>query len=172
MTSRRVLPLATFFFGIVAGAVITARSMQVVQAASIEQDMNAIQAARGAMDLIQYDMERAGYAQTASSSRVSIRISHQDRLEMVAVSPKTVAFRSADGSDNIMYRFESGQLTRTVSGRHQERLVLLNHVSAYKIKQVSDEKTINLAFWIPVGGRAQSMGVQAPVYGHFVRSSL
>ena len=160
--------LVATLIGLLAGGAIITKNMQVAEAASREQGLAAIQAARGAMDIVKTDMERAGYAETRPASNdVAVRVSHSDTLQLTKAFAQTLAFRTPEGSE-IVYEFDNGKLTRANSG---ERQVLLENARDFKVQPVNDGETVNLAFWVPVGQPSGSKTSQAPAYAHFVRAS-
>src|SRR5258708_5443043 len=176
MSSRRTnltILLSAFLAGLMFGRLLDAKNLLVAQADT--QNLAAIRAARGTMDIIQYDMERAGYSQFLPSRNASVvRVTYADKLEMVKADANELVFRSVDGRDHIVYCYESGQISRIVTGSSNERLVLLEKVTSFKVNRFLDGKTINVAFWYPVvasgDGEAVEAG-QAPAYAHFVSSA-
>jgi hypothetical protein len=156
--------------GLLVGQFFTARTMQVAQAASQERQLAAIQSARGAMNLIKYDMERAGYAEASPMSHASFRVSASaglsDALQLTQATPRTLAFRSRDGRDTVEYRCEGVRLSRIATGKESEHVLLLANAMNFQIRQTGDGNTLNVAFAIPVGATSQS-----PVMAHFVRAA-
>src|SRR5438128_518518 len=96
--SSRILLLVTLLFGALIGHLYSASNLHVTQASSRQQELAALQTARGAMDLIQYDLERAGYAAIhPATGSIAVRVIHQDRLTLQHVDDRTIALRSPDG---------------------------------------------------------------------------
>ena len=156
--------------GLVAGQFFTARTMQVAQAASQEHQLAAMQAARGAMNLIKYDMERAGYAEVSPMSHASIRIQGaSDALHLTEATAQSLIFRSPDSRDTVEYRVEGSRLMRIATGRDNEHVLLLANAMNFQIRPATAGSTLNVAFAIPVGSGASAS--QSPVMAHFVRSS-
>jgi hypothetical protein len=156
--------------GLVAGQFFTARTMQVAQAASQEHQLAALQAARGAMNLIKYDMERAGYAEVSPLSHASFRVQgSQDALQLAEATPQSLLFRSPDGHDTVEYRVEGARLSRIATGRESEHVLLLANALNFQIRPATAGSTLNVAFAIPVGVGATAS--QSPVMAHFVRST-
>jgi hypothetical protein len=157
--------------GLLAGQFFTARTMQVAQAASQERQLAAMQSARGAMNLIKYDMERAGYAEPLPMSRASFRVRSSagsgDALQFKQAAPQSLRFGSPDGRDTVEYRCEGARLWRIATGKESEHVVLLENAVNFQIRQMDEGATLNVAFSIPVSGAA---GAQASVLGHFVRA--
>lgn len=170
-TKRRYSPfmfLVATLVGLLAGGAIVEKNMQVAEASSREQGLAATQAARGAMDIVKNDMERAGYAEMLPGSHdVAVRVSHTDTLEITRAFAKILAFRAPDGGE-IVYEFNNGKLTRSTNS---ENHVLLETAKDFKVQSADDGQTVNLAFWIPVAAPADSRANQAPAYAHFVRAS-
>ena len=173
--------------GLVAGQFFTARTMQVAQAASQEHQLAAIQSARGAMNLIKYDMERAGYAEVSPPSHASFRIQgsliqvSNDALRLTQTTPQSLLFHSPDGRDTVEYRCEGARLSRIATGRESEHVLLLANALNFQIRQEGDGNTVNVAFAIPMGDPRESGGVlrldgagtpaSQSVMAHFVRST-
>jgi hypothetical protein len=156
--------------GLLAGQFFTARTMQVAQAASQEHQLAAIQAARGAMNLIKYDMERAGYAEVSPMSHASFRIeSSKDALQLAEATSQSLLFRSPDARDTVEYRIEGARLSRIATGRESEHVVLLQNALNFQVRPATAGSTLNVAFAIPVGSGPTAS--QAPVMAHFVRST-
>jgi hypothetical protein len=160
--------------GLLAGQFFTVRTMQVAQAASQERQLAAIQSGRGAMNLIKYDMERAGYAEASPMSRASFRVhssgGSNDALQLTQATPHSLVFQSLDGRDTVEYRCEGKRLSRLATGKESEHVLLLENALNFQIRQTSDGNTLNVAFAIPVGG-VGAPASQAPVLAHFVRSA-
>jgi hypothetical protein len=166
-----VLLLIVLVCGILVGQGLTQRNMSAEQLSSREHELAAIQAARGAMDMIKSDLERAGYAETIPpSTAVAVRVKHPASDELI-VAPSTgqsLSFRSSDGRESVAYEMEGHRLVRIIAG---ERRVLLQDARDFKVRPVNDGQSLNIAFWIPVGGRAGDPQVtQAAMYGHFVHA--
>jgi hypothetical protein len=171
MRSRKytlVVLFSVFLAGLSFGRLLDARNLMVAQADT--QSLATIRAARGTLDMIQYDMERAGYSPFLQSHQPKVHVTYTDKLELVKADAGELAFRSADGADKIVYVFENSQITRIVSGSSRERLVLAEKISNFKVNQFRDGKTINMAFWYPVGVSDDGETVVAPGYAHFVKT--
>ncbi|GEM_PF-6492753 len=159
--------------GMLVGQFFTARTMQVAEAASQEHQLAAMQAARGAMNLIKYDMERSGYAEASPLSHSAFRVTTAhpgDALQLTRVTPQSIEFRSLDGRDIVEYRLEGTRLSRIASGRESERVLLLANAQSFSANETPDAATVNVSFATPVGGAGAPVSV-APVMAHFVRSS-
>lgn len=173
----RVRPLmfvVATLIGLLAGGAIVERNMQTAQAASREQGLAAIQAARGAMDIMKADMERAGYAETRPNSKtVAVQVDHSDPLKISKAFGQILAFKTPAGED-IVYGYDNGKLVRNSPGESQ---VLLENAQDFKVQASNEGDTINLAFWIPVGDpsgklsgtMSNAKASQAPAYAHFVK---
>jgi hypothetical protein len=171
--------------GLLAGQFFTARTMQVAEAATQERQLAAIQSARGAMNLIKYDMERAGYVETSPMSRASFQMhsgaGSEDVLQLTQAMPQSLSFRSPDGRATVEYRCEGTRLSRTAAGRDSEHVLLLAKALNFQIRQSRDGDTVNVAFAIEVGAGASPLksvsrfastsASQALVMAHFVRST-
>jgi hypothetical protein len=156
--------------GLMVGQFFTARTMQVAQAASQEHQLAAMQAARGAMNLIKYDMERAGYAEASPMSHASFRVQgSSDSLQLVEATAQSLLFRSPDGRDTVEYRAEGARLSRIATGRESENVLLLSNAMNFQIRPATAGSTLNVAFAIPVGIGATAS--QSPVMAHFVRAA-
>jgi hypothetical protein len=181
--------------GLLAGQFFTARTMQVAQAASQERQLAAMQSARGAMNLIKYDMERAGYVETSPLSRASFQVhfgqvhfgqvhsgaGSADMLELTQATPQTLLFRAPDGRATVEYRCDGARLSRIAAGRDSEHVLLLANALNFQIRQSGDGSTVNVAFAIEVGAAespvksasrfASVSPSQTLVMAHFVRST-
>jgi Tfp pilus assembly protein PilW len=156
--------------GLIAGQFFTARTMLVAQAASQEHQLAALQAARGAMNLIKYDMERAGYAEASPMSHASFQVQRSnDSLQLVDATAQSLVFRSPDGLDTVEYRAEGARLSRIATGRESEHVLLLANALNFQIRPATAGSTLNVAFAIPIGAGATAS--QSPVMAHFVRST-
>ena len=147
--------------GLLAGQFFTARTMQVAEAASQERQLAALQSARGAMNLIKYDMERAGYVETSPMSHATFEVhfgqvrsgaGSDDVLQLTQAKPQSLLFRSPDGRATIEYRCEGTRLSRIAAGRESEHVLLLANALHFQIRQRADGSTLNIAFAIPMSG--------------------
>jgi type II secretory pathway component PulJ len=156
--------------GLMAGQFFTARTMQVAQAASQEHQLAAMQAARGAMNLIKYDMERAGYAEVSPMSHAAFRVQgSKDGMALKQATAESLLFSSSDGRDTVEYRLEGARLSRIATGKESEHVVLLANALNFQVRPATAGSTLNVAFTIPIGAGASAS--QSPVMAHFVRST-
>lgn len=161
------LLLAVLVLGILAGHSLTRRSMNVDQASAREQELASLQAAQGAINMMKFDMERAGYAETVPpSTAVAVRLEHdedaQPPLMLATAFGQLLAFRSPDSGHRVSYETQGRQLVRV---ENHERLVLMEDARNFKVRTVAEGKVINVAFDVPVGTQ------QSAVYGHFVKAA-
>src|SRR5260221_9676784 len=164
MSSRQKrfsIVLAAFLIGIAAGQSYVDLS-RVAHAGTLEQDLPTLQGAHGALEMVQYDMQRAGYSRLFPRSEGTVRVSHEAKLNLVKASSEALGFQSTDGHENIVYRYESGRITRTVTGAASERLVLVEKASAFDIRTIQDGAAVSVTLWIPVTTSPESESTLAP----------
>jgi len=162
--------LAALLCGLVLGEIMTEKTMLVVQASSRELELAALQSAQGAMKLITYDMERAGYAEALPMKTPEIVVHFNERLRLEQADTGSMVFRSMDGRTTITYTQEGSRLIRESRGRENERLILLEHAKGFEAQQLQNGRVVNLAFSIPVGRPQSGYTPEAPQYAHFIRS--
>src|SRR5438046_1203704 len=98
---------ATFLFGIAAGR-FSIDFTQIAHAGNLEQNLPALQAAHSALEMIQYDMQRAGYNRIVPRSEVTVRVVHEAKLKLVNAGSELLTFESPDGKETITYHNQYG----------------------------------------------------------------
>ncbi len=147
--SRLVLILAVATVGMIAGNELGQQQAQSAQASSMEQNMSAVQAALGVLDMLKSDMQRAGFAErNFPEPDVTVALTRNAPLELVEAGRDCLVFRSPDAQENISYRIEGQRLVRTASGQTK---VLLQKVGYFNIQRVLDGTAVNLAFSLESG---------------------